>query len=84
MNAAFCCREAARLASQAIDRRLSLGQRLALGLHLSVCAACRAYRRQIIAIDRLMRGRSSTIADDGTIRLDPAARQRISEALRRR
>ncbi len=41
------CRQAARLLSEAIDRPLTPGERLALRLHTLLCAGCRNYRRQI-------------------------------------
>jgi putative zinc finger protein len=34
------CKEAARLISDGLDRKLSLAQRTALRLHLAVCEAC--------------------------------------------
>lgn len=84
MSAIFSCREASRLASTALDRPLSFSRRMELRVHLAMCAACRAYSRQIGNIDRLVRGRTARLEDDSDIHLDPAARQRISEALRRR
>ncbi len=84
MNAVFSCREASRLASTALDRPLSFVRRCELRLHLAMCAACRAYRRQIIAINRIVHTRVERIEDDAAIRLDPEARRRIAEALRRR
>ena len=84
MSAIFSCREASRLASTAVDRPLPLARRLELRLHLAMCAACRAYRRQIGAIDRLVRAHGSGPGGDSEIRLDPEARRRIAEALRRR
>jgi hypothetical protein len=84
MKAFFFCQEATRLASTAIDRPLSFSQRLQLRLHLAVCAGCRVYRRQIIAIDRLIRARTASIENDRGIQLDPEARQRIAEAMRQR
>ena len=47
MSAVNSCREAVRLASLAIDGPLPFNSRLALRLHLMICSACRAYRRQI-------------------------------------
>ena len=84
MSAIFSCREASRLASTAIDRPLPFVRRVELRLHLAMCAACRAYRRQINTIDRLVGGRTSRLENDSEIRLDPEARQRIAKALRRR
>jgi hypothetical protein len=52
------CREASRLMSRAMDEPLPLWQRLALGLHLAICDACRNARRQMrllrVAVARLM------------------------------
>ena len=51
----FSCRQATRLVSDSLERPLPLRRRLALTLHLALCSACRAYRRQVIGIDRLLR-----------------------------
>jgi len=40
------CKEATRLASQAMERRLSWGERLGLRLHLLMCIGCRRAERQ--------------------------------------
>lgn len=40
------CREVTALVSQGLDKKLSLGERLAVGLHLIVCAQCRDFQRQ--------------------------------------
>jgi predicted anti-sigma-YlaC factor YlaD len=41
------CKEAGMLLSQALDRRLSLRERLALRLHLAICEGCRRFERQM-------------------------------------
>ncbi len=41
------CREATALMSQEQDRRLGLGERVALRLHVLICAGCNNYRRQM-------------------------------------
>lgn len=41
------CKQASLLMSQEQDRRLSLGERLALRLHVLICDACSNYRRQM-------------------------------------
>ena len=40
------CKEATHLASQGLDRRLGLGERLLLRLHLAVCDGCSRVARQ--------------------------------------
>jgi predicted anti-sigma-YlaC factor YlaD len=69
------CRQASRLVSEGMDRDLCFMERLGLRLHLMICSACRAWRRQVLLIRRLLR--SGT--DDAT--LTPMARQRILAAL---
>jgi Putative zinc-finger len=40
------CKEASRLISLGLDRKLSLGQRTSLRLHLTMCAACTKLKAQ--------------------------------------
>ncbi|HAZ99627.1 zf-HC2 domain-containing protein [Halomonas sp. CnH100-B] len=40
------CREATRLMSLKLDRKLTFKERTALRVHLSICSACRACARQ--------------------------------------
>jgi hypothetical protein len=40
------CRDITALVSQGLDRKLSLGERLAIGLHVMVCSRCRSFQRQ--------------------------------------
>jgi len=41
------CKEATRLVSQGLDRRLGQGERLALRMHLALCAGCANVERQM-------------------------------------
>lgn len=41
------CRESTRLMSEARERSLSVGERMALRMHLAVCSGCRRFNRQI-------------------------------------
>ena len=40
------CKQATQLMSAGLDRRLGLGERLALRLHLAICVGCRRTREQ--------------------------------------
>lgn len=51
------CKETMRLASERLDRRLSLRARLGMRMHLLMCSGCRAVARQLRALDRLIRRR---------------------------
>ncbi len=83
MSAVFSCREAAKLASQAQDRVLPMRQHMALRMHTMMCAACRAYERQIIFIDTVFRLRAQHGTADlpTSAGLDAAARERIRARL---
>jgi len=41
------CKEASHLLSQGEDRRLALGERIRLRLHLGICDACTNFSRQV-------------------------------------
>lgn len=43
----FSCKEVSRLASERLDRELTLRERMAFALHVSMCRNCRRYARQI-------------------------------------
>jgi hypothetical protein len=46
------CKEATRLVSQGLDRKLGLWDRLRLRIHLAICAACTAFARQMELLRR--------------------------------
>jgi len=48
------CKEAAALMIAREDRVLPLADRLALRVHLAVCAACPAFQRQILTMRNVM------------------------------
>ncbi len=82
------CKETARLISEGLDRKLSLWQRMNLRLHLMMCGACSAYRRQVETLNRIVRRRFDESADDATTTTPDApgcpdeAKRRIAESLR--
>jgi hypothetical protein len=41
------CKQAAEVVSQGLDRKLGVGERLLLRLHLLVCANCERFERQM-------------------------------------
>jgi len=48
------CKEASRLISEGMDRRLSFPERIALRLHVSVCDACSRFTRQLAFLRRAL------------------------------
>jgi hypothetical protein len=49
------CKEATRLVSQGLDRKLPFGQRVALRVHVSICKGCRNARAQLEFLRTAMR-----------------------------
>jgi len=41
------CKEASRIVSQGLDRRLGFGERVSLRVHLAICSGCRAFSQQL-------------------------------------
>ena len=76
------CRETTKLASRALDERLSLRERWALWIHLAVCRNCARFNRQLQQMRRLFRMEAGDA--DNTPGLAPEARQRIETELRNR
>lgn len=40
------CKDAVRLVSQGLDRRLGFGERVALRVHLAICDGCTNFKKQ--------------------------------------
>jgi predicted anti-sigma-YlaC factor YlaD len=79
------CDGMTRLASQSLDRDLTLLERLALRLHMLYCSACRRYLRQISVLRNAMRHLQARLESGepfpGTA-LPDDVRDRIKRALR--
>ncbi len=79
------CKEAMRLASESLDRPLSLRTRIGLRMHVFMCSSCRAASRQMRALDSLIGGRFTHEAESETDVTssppDPAARDRVRKAV---
>ena len=73
----FSCRHATRLISDGLDRSLSLGECLCLGVHLLGCRPCQRFRRSARGLQQVL---ASPPAD---IQLPAEARERIRRALER-
>ena len=75
------CKEVNRLQSAALDRKLTLRQRLGLRFHLVLCKWCRRYGKQII----FLRSTTQRYAQDDQRSppqvLSPEARERIKQRL---
>jgi hypothetical protein len=78
------CKEVSRLVSEAMDRELPVGRRLAVRLHLSMCRFCTRYRLQLLAIRETLRRCAAEWEDaaaDPGFALSPETRDRIRRSL---
>ena len=76
------CQEASRLASQSLDRILTLRQRIELRLHQMICSGCRAFARQLQHIRQACRRTESSEGIDlDTASLSIAAKARILQEI---
>ncbi len=76
------CKEITQLISEGLDRRLSFWQRVGLRLHLMMCGACAAYKRQVTTLNKLISTRFGVSGRDGPHLLSDEASRRIKAALR--
>lgn len=78
------CREVSRLVSESMDRDLPLRHRLSMRLHLLMCSLCSRFHRQTLFL-RDAAHFFGEASEEGTlfstVRLSPAARLRIHQAL---
>lgn len=80
----FSCRDASRLVSAAMDRPLSLRERLSLNSHLMMCSLCRRFQNQMHRLRHVARLSDHDASNDGIVAdamLSPEARERISRSL---
>jgi hypothetical protein len=49
------CREASRLVSHGLDRKLGFGERIALRVHLAICDGCTNFKKQVDFLRRAVR-----------------------------
>jgi len=75
------CKEVSELASESLDRPLTAGERLRMGLHLALCGLCRRYRRQIRFLHRAARRLDDDREPPIVQPLDDEARRRIAERI---
>ncbi|RQZ19117.1 zf-HC2 domain-containing protein [Burkholderia sp. Bp9031] len=59
------CRDVTRLLSDALDRSLTLYERMQVRVHLPACSGCRAYRGQIALLRTAAHAAAGRGAADG-------------------
>src|SRR5262245_48523846 len=76
------CRQAARLQSAALDRKLPILQRVGLRLHLLLCAWCRRYGKQLRFLRDAAHEHPDEMVEVAPRELSDEARERIKRNLR--
>ncbi len=79
------CKEVTRMASEAMERRLPLRQRLGMKLHLLFCALCMRYVRQLQFMRDAVQQHAAQIEDGSApppVVLSGDARERMKQSLK--
>ncbi len=75
------CKQVTQLASESLDRKLSLGERIRLRLHLFTCKLCVRFDRQLKFIRQATRAVDEDKLTQASPRLSETARKRIQKKL---
>lgn len=75
------CRQANRLQSEAMDRKLSFLEATGLRVHLALCRWCRRYGKQLKFLRSAAQGCEDHAACAPPTKLSSAARERIKQKM---
>ena len=78
------CREVTQLASESLDRKLALKERIGLHFHLMMCKLCTRYVRQLKFMHQASSGMDENHVKGSAAQLSESARDRIRNQLDRR
>ncbi len=77
------CREVSQLASESLDRKLTLKERIGLRFHLMMCKLCTRYVQQLKFMHQAISGMDENHVKGSGPRLSETARDRIRNQLDR-
>lgn len=75
------CKQASQLTSQALDKKLSMWERLSLKLHLIICKNCQRFSQQIHKLHVTIRSMGKQIEEDINITLPKETKKRIVSSI---
>lgn len=78
------CKEVSKRLSESLDRRLPLGVRFGLWLHLSMCRICRGFRKDLLHLHhqtRRLAGQIESPTVEPSVNLPVETRERIKRRL---
>lgn len=79
------CKEVSQLVSESLDHKLTLWQRMQVGMHLLMCGMCARCRKQISFVHAAAKRYMSVVdkvEEDSGGQLTPEARERIKQSLK--
>lgn len=76
------CRDASRLQSEVLDKKLSCSRRFGLSLHLLVCKWCRRYGKQVRFLRDVAQEHPESLTEAVPQKLSAEARERIKQRLK--
>ena len=75
------CKEVTQLASESLDRKLSLKEHIGLRFHLLMCKLCTRYIRQLKFMHQICSGMDENHVKGSGVQLSESARDRIRNQL---
>ena len=75
------CKQASQVISKALDRKLTLRERLALKFHLLVCNACKQFNQQLIALRSTFKKLNAAIENDTNIQMPSETKNRLLKSI---
>jgi len=75
------CKNASKLVSESLDRKLSFFERWQLKFHLLICDACNGFNAQLHQLRAMLNKMRLQTEEDGSITLSAEAKDRIKEKI---
>ena len=75
------CKQASKVISQSLERKLTLSERLALKFLLFICNACKQFNQQLIALRSTFNKLTATIENDTNIRMPSETKSRLLKSI---
>lgn len=75
------CQEISEMVSASMDRELPLRKRIAIRMHVYMCALCRRYEKQLHLLRKGFRLYADPQGNTTERSLSPAAKERLQKAL---
>ena len=83
MKGMYSCKQVSQIVSESLDKPLPFWTRMQLWMHLGMCGLCKAFRKNMIRVDKEVKHYAEELEQDensGT-QLSADARERLNRAL---